>query len=86
MAHPSTLSVTAGESFYFRVNGVPLFMKGANLIPLRVMRTDVGRADVRALVDAAAAAHMNVLRVWGGGHYQVGESWLAAWFDGRLVG
>lgn len=61
----------SGESFYFRVNGIPIFIKGANLIPLSIMRTDVTMADWRTLRDAALGAHMNMLRVWGGGLYQV---------------
>lgn len=60
-----------GESFYFRVNGVPLFAKGANLIPLHVLSTAVTLSDVRALLESAVAANMNMIRIWGGGRYQV---------------
>jgi hypothetical protein len=64
-----------GESFFFRVNGVPLFAKGANLIPLHVLSTAVGPADVRALLQAAVDSNMNMVRIWGGGIYQVQCVW-----------
>jgi beta-mannosidase len=53
-----------GESFYFRVNGVPVYARGANLIPLHVLHERVTPAAVRTLVLQAAAAHMNMIRVW----------------------
>lgn len=59
-----------GESFYFRVNGVPVFMKGANVIPLDHFSPRVTVADYRALFRDVSEAHMNMLRVWGGGIYE----------------
>jgi len=60
-----------GESFYFKVNGAPIFAKGANLIPLHVLSTAVTAADVEALLQSAVEANMNMIRIWGGGRYQV---------------
>jgi beta-mannosidase len=60
-----------GESFYFRVNGLPLYAKGANLIPLHVLSSAVADGDVVGLLQSAAAANMNMVRIWGGGLYQV---------------
>jgi beta-mannosidase len=59
-----------GESFYFKLNGRPLFIKGANYIPMDSFLNRVTEAKYRALVNAAADAHMNMLRVWGGGVYE----------------
>lgn len=59
-----------GESFYVRVNGVPVFAKGANYIPIDHFTPRAGPAEYRALFEDAAAAHMNMLRVWGGGIYE----------------
>jgi len=60
-----------GESFQFVVNGVPVFAKGANWIPNHSFVASVGRADYRNVLGSAAAANMNMLRVWGGGIYEM---------------
>ncbi len=59
-----------GESFRFAVNGVPFFAKGANWIPADAFAARVGLGDYEALLRSAAGAHMNMLRVWGGGVYE----------------
>ncbi|MCL5271238.1 MAG: glycoside hydrolase family 2 protein, partial [bacterium] len=59
-----------GESFQFAVNGVPFFAKGANWIPADGILARMTPARYRRLVEAAAAANMNMLRVWGGGIYE----------------
>ena len=58
----------ASETFHFSVNGVTVWAKGANYIPPHVFHS---RAPglVRGIIAAAAAAHMNMVRVWGGGAY-----------------
>jgi len=59
-----------GASFTFVVNGVPIFAKGANWIPPDSLPTRVGDEHLEYLVRSAADAHMNMLRVWGGGFYE----------------
>jgi beta-mannosidase len=59
-----------GRSFYFRLNGEPVFMKGANYIPQDSFPSRVTPEQYRGLLKSAAAAHMNMLRVWGGGIYE----------------
>lgn len=59
-----------GESFYFEVNGRPVFAKGANIIPGDLFLNRVSPARYRKLLTEAAASHMNMLRVWGGGIYE----------------
>jgi beta-mannosidase len=58
-----------GESFGFAVNGEPVFAKGANWIPTDALhaRAAENRED---LLEGAAAANMNTIRVWGGGYYE----------------
>ncbi|MFA4947007.1 MAG: glycoside hydrolase family 2 protein [Candidatus Krumholzibacteriia bacterium] len=59
-----------GESFYFRVNGVSVFMKGANFVPMDSFIPRVTADRYESLVASAAGAGMNMLRVWGGGAYE----------------
>jgi beta-mannosidase len=60
-----------GESFQFVVNGVPVFAKGANWIPAHSFVASVTRADYDNVLRSAADANMNMLRVWGGGIYEM---------------
>lgn len=59
-----------GESFYFKVNGEPVFMKGANYIPQNSFQNWVVDSHYEQLLNDAVAANMNMLRVWGGGIYE----------------
>lgn len=59
-----------GESFHFECNGVPFFSKGANWIPADTFVTRVDEAWYADLLQSAADANMNMLRVWGGGIYE----------------
>ena len=56
-----------GESFRFEANGVPFFAKGANWIPADALLPRVTPEQTRGLLQSAADAHMNMVRVWGGG-------------------
>lgn len=59
-----------GESFYFKVNNLPIFIKGANFIPMHSFPTEITKLNYRDIVDRVADANMNMLRVWGGGIYE----------------
>ncbi|KRC82470.1 beta-mannosidase [Sphingomonas sp. Root241] len=56
-------------SFGFRINGVPIFAKGANLIPFDNFPSRVGEPQMRRILTSARDANMNMIRVWGGGYY-----------------
>lgn len=58
-----------GTSFFFRVNGLPMFAKGANYIPEDHFTVRMTTEKSRKLLSDAAAVHMNMIRVWGGGVY-----------------
>ncbi len=70
------------ESFYFRVNDVPVFAKGANYIPLSRI---YGEPDYQNLFKKIIGANMNMLRVWGGGIYENGEFYDLADKNGILI-
>lgn len=53
-------------SFYFEVNGIPMFAKGTNLIPSDALLPRVTRERYVRLLDDVQAAHMNMIRVWVG--------------------
>ena len=59
-----------GESFRFVVNGRPIFIKGANWIPAHSFVTSLDRAAYERDLSSAVLAHMNCMRVWGGGIYE----------------
>ncbi len=61
--------IREGGSFGLAVNGTPIFMKGANVIPFDNFPTRVTPAAQRKILEQAAAANMNMLRIWGGGYY-----------------
>ncbi|KYB26528.1 beta-mannosidase [Tribolium castaneum] len=61
----------SGLSFYFRVNGLPMFAKGSNEIPLDILpERGQNPQTVDRILQSAYSAHMNMLRVWGGGVYE----------------
>jgi len=54
----------------FRVNGVEVFMKGANWIPCEAFSNRQTSDRYRDLLESAKAANMNMVRLWGGGQYE----------------
>ena len=76
--------LSRGLSFYFRVNGRPIFMKGSNWIPASVTpRYD--ETYYLQLLHSAREAHMNMLRVWGGGIYEYDQFYSTADQLGILI-
>ena len=59
-----------GVTFYFKVNGEPVFMKGANYIPCDLMLDRVTDEIYEETIRSAVVTNMNMLRVWGGGIYE----------------
>ncbi|XP_052631389.1 beta-mannosidase isoform X2 [Harpia harpyja] len=62
-----------GLSFYFKINGRPIFLKGSNWIPADSFQDRVTYDTLWLLLKSAADANMNALRVWGGGVYEQDE-------------
>lgn len=59
-----------GQSMHIELNGTPIFVKGANYIPQDNFQSRVKKQGYRFLIKSARDAHMNLLRVWGGGIYE----------------
>lgn len=59
-----------GVSMTFIVNGEPIFAKGANWIPADALPTRQTRAALDDLLTSTVQAHMNMIRIWGGGQYE----------------
>jgi beta-mannosidase len=59
-----------GTSFYFRLNGVNVFAKGANYIPQDNFLPRVTPERYKQTILDAVNVNMNMLRVWGGGIYE----------------
>ena len=57
-------------SFTFVVNGIPIFAKGADVIPFDSFPNRITPEIHRQILEAARDAHMNMVREWGGGYYE----------------
>ncbi len=62
-----------GRSFELVVNGIPVFAKGADVIPFDSFPNRVTTADYRRILESARDANMNMIRHWGGGYYETDE-------------
>jgi beta-mannosidase len=59
-----------GRNMEFVVNGIPIFGKGADVIPFDSFPTRVTAATYRQILQSARDANMNMVREWGGGIYE----------------
>ncbi len=58
-----------GREFCFFVNGIKIFARGANYIPEDSVFPRMNRQRTQKLLQSAAEANFNCIRVWGGGFY-----------------
>lgn len=59
-----------GTSFLIKLNGHPVFMKGANYIPSDAFLDRVSPEKYEKIILTAKESNFNMLRVWGGGIYE----------------
>ena len=59
-----------GTKFQFVVNEQPIDVNGANWMPLSVFPGTQTTDDYEFMLQQAAGAHCNMLRVWAGGFYE----------------
>lgn len=74
-----------GKSFYFVVNGRPMFAKGSNFIPNDAFLPNITTERYYNLMKAVKEANHNMLRVWGGGIYEDDRLYDAADEMGILI-
>ncbi len=58
-----------GQQFRFEINGVPIFAKGANVIPPDQFINRFDKEKQKKFFNAVRFSNMNMLRIWGGGYY-----------------
>lgn len=61
---------SVGHSFYFELNGIPVFAKGANHIPNDMFLDKVTKEIYEWEIETAVKSNFNMIRVWGGGIYE----------------
>ena len=59
-----------GVCLYFEVNGIAVFAKGADWIPMDARPQTYSQERYDKLLSDVIAANMNTLRIWGGGLYE----------------
>ncbi len=74
-----------GKQFQFVLNGVPLFIKGANYIPPDSFMPRFDSERLQSTLDAVRFSNMNMLRIWGGGYYESDEFYNACDEMGILI-
>lgn len=74
-----------GESFEFVVNGIPVFVKGANYIPEDNLTGRYSQEKTERLVMDCRNSNFNLIRVWGGGLYPSDDFYDSCNRHGMLV-
>ncbi|SDQ06672.1 beta-mannosidase [Chryseobacterium soldanellicola] len=74
-----------GKSFYFKVNGNPMYAKGTNWIPSDSFSPRITKEKYQKLIKDSKEANINMIRVWGGGIYEDDEFYKACDENGILV-
>ncbi|NQS88627.1 glycoside hydrolase family 2 protein [Patescibacteria group bacterium] len=74
-----------GKSFYFKINGTPVFCKGANWIPADSFLPRVDKDKYTSLIQSASRCGINMFRIWGGGIYEDDEFYRLCDEEGIMV-
>jgi len=74
-----------GKSYYFKVNGNPMYAKGTNWIPSDSFTPRITKEKYQTLIKDCKEANMNMIRVWGGGIYEDDEFYRACDENGILI-
>ncbi|WP_066514682.1 glycoside hydrolase family 2 protein [Curtobacterium ammoniigenes] len=75
----------AGRPFAVHVNGAAILIRGVNWIPDHAFLTEISRGRYARRLRDATDAHVNLIRVWGGGIYESDDFYELADELGLLV-
>jgi beta-mannosidase len=67
---PDPIRGNPSKTFYFKINNVPIFAKGANFIPIDSFSSRATPERLEEVVQSSVDANYNMIRIWGGGIYQ----------------
>ena len=59
-----------GESFFFKINDIPMYAKGADWIPGDSFDSRLSNNRISMDLTSAKEANFNIIRLWGGGLYE----------------
>lgn len=59
-----------GRRFLFEINGKPIFIRGANWVPLNCVYSEIRQEDYDFYFKRVLESNLSMLRVWGGGIYE----------------
>jgi beta-mannosidase len=62
------MATFTASKFQFQMNGVPVFIKGVNIVPPRVMEP-ITNGVIEKMLNRCSELGVNMVRVWGGGNY-----------------
>ena len=65
----STEKESDGREFCFVVNGIKIFAKGANYVPIDSIISRITPERIQRVIDGCIFANFNCVRVWGGAYY-----------------
>jgi beta-mannosidase len=69
-----------GLTYFFRINGVEVYTKGGNLVPMDYYPSRMNqKEELEWLIYSAKQSNLNLLRIWGGGIYM--PDWFYAYAD-----
>ncbi|XP_063985342.1 beta-mannosidase isoform X2 [Diachasmimorpha longicaudata] len=75
-----------GLTFYFKVNDVPIFAKGTNMIPSSILTGESNRRIAsNYLLTHMKMTHQNMVRLWGGGIYESDDFYDSADTYGIMI-
>lgn len=63
----------AGTPFQLHVNGLPVYVRGANWVPDDAFVSRIDRPRYQHRLQQAAEANLNLIRVWGGGIFEADD-------------